>query len=160
MKYYARARRSTGGWVIHVEHVGVTNARKLTDAVVAAQLCIELETGERGAFVSLTVELDDDVRAQLDEARAATAAAAAATRAAAVLLRRAAHSLRAAKFTAREAAIVLEVSQQRVSQLWAESVHFSLDAYGGMPACRGEDGPWTDDPSQVTCAACATVAAA
>jgi hypothetical protein len=115
--YAVAARRWERGWELHVDGVGVTQARRLQHAEAMARDYIEIMTGETGFDVEIHPEVGDGIDAEIAAAREATQAAADAQREAARQLRTAARHLIDRGLKGAEVGIVLGVSQQRVSQL-------------------------------------------
>jgi DNA-directed RNA polymerase specialized sigma subunit len=117
--YNVTARRWKRGWELHIEGVGVTQARGLGEAESMVRDYVESLTGQDGS--GSTIVITPEVGGGLDEearaARDAVAAADMATREAAARSRRVARDLKAAGLSGRDIAAVLRISAQRVSQL-------------------------------------------
>ncbi|HET6634509.1 MAG TPA: hypothetical protein VFH77_05725 [Streptomyces sp.] len=113
------ARRWKRGWELHVEGVGVTQSRRLTDAelMVRDYVTAVTDTAPDSFDVEITPEIGAGVDAELVAMRAADREAATAQEQAAALRRRVAGRLDALGLSGREIAAVLMVSPQRVSQL-------------------------------------------
>lgn len=118
--YQVTARRWERGWELHIDGVGVTQCRRLTEAEEMVKDYLALDTGaDPDSFdVVITPVVDADVA----ETRHAVEAAMRAQRMAAARSRATARRLRALGLSGREIALVLGVSPQRVSQLSKEPV--------------------------------------
>ena len=119
-RFHATARREGRWWVVDVDGVGVTQGRNLTQArSMAIDLIVAMRNlSEDDVTVTLTVDLPGTMAAQVEEAKRRTAEAARAQTAAAAAIREVAVRLHTeAGLTGRDAALVLGVSEQRVSQL-------------------------------------------
>ena len=119
-KFHATARREGRWWVVDVDGVGVTQGRNLSQArSMAVDLNVALrELPERDVVVNLDIDLPGTLTAQVEDARRRTTEAARAQTAAAVAMREVAARLRTeAGLIGKDAALVLGVSEQRVSQL-------------------------------------------
>lgn len=116
--YEVIARRWKRGWELHIEDVGVTQAKKLRDADMMARDLIERRTGEPADSFEVCVvpDLGGLEKAALS-ARERRAAAEAAIRAAAAESRDLARKLRSEGLSGDDTAAVLGVSKGRVSQL-------------------------------------------
>jgi hypothetical protein len=117
--YSAHATREGRWWVVDVEGVGVTQARTLPDAqIMAADLISALRNIEVAPTdVDIDVEVEGGLvmaarMAQEQARQAATAARAAAEEVSAQV-----RKLRERGLTGKDAAFVLGVSEQRISQL-------------------------------------------
>ena len=116
----ARVSREGRYWLVAIEGVGVTQARNLGDAQAMAADLISVMTGDRVNVTEVILEIDlpHGLAGHVQMARRKTSAAEEAQRKAAVILRDTARRLRRdAGLTGRDAAFVLGVSEQRVSQL-------------------------------------------
>lgn len=121
MKVTAKVVRSGGWWAIEVPEVpGVYSQAKRLDQVpdvvadaVATMLDIDLE----GVEVSIKPRLREDVRRDVEEAKRLSRAAREAEVAASAQMRRAVADVIAEGLTVRDAATLLSISPQRVSQL-------------------------------------------
>lgn len=117
--YEVLARRWARGWELHIDGVGVTQSRTLTDAEEMVRDYIALDLGvEPDSFaVHITPEigegLDQDIAAVQKEIRTAERALAAAAERSRSIVR----ELTARGLSGREVARVLGISPQRVSQL-------------------------------------------
>lgn len=125
--YAVIAKRWDRGWELHIDGVGVTQARTLNEAEAMARDYIELDTGAApGSFsVEIVPEIGGGVDDEARAARRAVIAANEAQRAAAALSRDVAGKLSMAGLSGREIAVVLRISPQRVSQLlngWRSSM--------------------------------------
>jgi DNA-directed RNA polymerase specialized sigma24 family protein len=124
-----RAKRWEHGWELHIDRVGVTQSRSLSDADMMARDLVSRRTGSEPA--SFGVEITPEIGGGLDErtrqAREAVSSADRAQRSAAAQSREAARQLRRAGLSGRDIAKVLGVSPQRVSQLLKNSPPTSDD---------------------------------
>ncbi len=116
--YQVTARRWERGWELHIEGVGVTQCRRLTEAEEMVRDYLALDTGADPD--SLDVVITPVVDADVAETRRAVEAAMRAQRMAAARSRATARRLRSLGLSGREIAMVLGVSPQRVSQLSKE----------------------------------------
>jgi hypothetical protein len=108
---------------VEVDGVGVTQARSLAEAHDMATDLVVAMRGLRRRAIAVTVVADipDELRRQVDQARAAIIDLDERQRQTARTSRRAARQLvRTAGLTGRDAAVILGVSPQRVSQLLAD----------------------------------------
>lgn len=119
--YRATVVREGNWWVISVDGVGVTQARRLAEVEDQAVGLVEAMVGEADASVDVALPIPADLRAQVDEARQQTAAAARAQREAAALARSTVLKLVDAGMPQADVATVLGVSRQRVTQLVGEA---------------------------------------
>lgn len=119
--YLATAAREGHWWVITVEGIGVTQSRTLRDAQTAARglIAAMLDVDENGVRVIVEPELDSRLVDQVRDARKRVADLDRLQRKAAAASREAVRALIAAGVSGADAATVLEVSPQRVSQLLA-----------------------------------------
>lgn len=119
--YTATAVREGRWWVITVEDVGVTQARTLRDAPAAARGMVGamLDIDEDGIQVEVTPDLGGDLAAQVRTARERVMLAERERAEAATASRAAARALLDRGLTGADAATVLGLSPQRVSQLIA-----------------------------------------
>jgi len=115
--YTAMAAREGRWWVIDVDGVGVTQSRTLAEAHLWAQGLIEAVTGEADADVTVTPTLPDGTIDRVRHAQAAMARADAEHRAASEEIREATRRMLATGMSQQDAAAILGVSRQRVSQL-------------------------------------------
>lgn len=115
--YTATATREGRWWVIDVVGVGVTQSRTLAEAHTWAQGLVEAVTGEAGAEVTVTPLLPDGAIDRVRHAQTVAARADAELRAAAEEIREATRSLLQMGLSQQDAAAILGVSRQRVSQL-------------------------------------------
>lgn len=117
--YDVTARRWKHGWELHIDGVGVTQARSLGEAETMVRDYIETLTGQdvSDAQVIVTAEVGNGLDEEAKAARDAVAAADRATRAAAARSRKVARDLKQAGLSGRDIASVLSLSPQRVSQL-------------------------------------------
>ncbi len=113
----ATAVREGRFWVVDVPGVGVTQGRSVREARAMATDLVEAMTG-RTEDVDVHFELPDDVREAVDHARATTAEAARLASVAADEYRQAVRDLVVDRGMSKaDVAALLQVSQQRVSQL-------------------------------------------
>lgn len=126
--YRVAAKRWAKGWELHVDGVGVTQARKLNHQaeVMVRDLIHRREDIEADSFsLEWSFMLDDELDAAIKAARAAVAATAEAQREAAAKSRSVAKRLRDSGLAGNEVARILDLSPQRVSQLLATTHHAS-----------------------------------
>jgi hypothetical protein len=119
--YQVIARRWEHGWELHIDGVGVTQARNLAEAetMVRHYVALDMDTAEDAFDVSITPEIGDGVDEKMRSAREAARRADEMTREAAARSRKAARHMRECGLTGGDIAAVLGVSKQRVSQLLA-----------------------------------------
>lgn len=120
--YNVTAKRWAHGWELHIADVGVSQSTTLASAEKMAReyISLALDIEDQDSFdVTITPELDDDTRRELDHARRCTEAAESAQREAAATWRRAVHSLKDKGLVSADIARLLHLSKQRVSQLVA-----------------------------------------
>lgn len=117
--YTVRAKRWARGWELHIDGIGITQARTLNEAGAMATDYIALDTGaDPGSFaVKIIPEVGHGLDAQTRRVRLEVAAAEQAQRRAAAHSRQVARNLKGIGLSGREIAAVLRVSPQRVSQL-------------------------------------------
>ncbi len=117
--YTVRVKRWKHGWELHIEGIGVTQARNLDGAEQMVRDYIETLTDEDTADDAVVIH--PEVGGGLDEAaiaaREAIAEAEQALRAAAARSRKVARQLKEQGLSGRDIAAILHVSAQRVSQL-------------------------------------------
>ena len=119
-EYTVHAKRAGKYWELHVDGVGVTQARNLQrDADEMIRHYVSMMTGEKVDTVTynLLPEVGGSLDSEAAKARAAARDAEAALNISAKLNRKAARDLRAAGLSGRDAATVLGLTPQRVSQL-------------------------------------------
>ena len=119
--YRAVATREGKFWVVDVEGVGVTQGRSLAEArAMAADLVAVMNEVDPATYdVDFRVELPGALAVAVADARGRTAEAEVAQREAAAASRRVAADLRGAGLSGRDAAFLMGISEQRVSQLLA-----------------------------------------
>lgn len=121
--YTVRAKRWKHGWELHIDGVGVTQARNLEGAEQMVRDYIETLSDRSAAADEVVIH--PEVGGGLDEAahaaREAIADAELALRAAAARSRHVARRLRQEGLSGRDIAVILHVSAQRVSQLLKSS---------------------------------------
>jgi hypothetical protein len=115
--YTATATREGRWWVIDVDGVGVTQSRTLAEAHTWAQGLVEVVTGKAGADVTVTPSLPDGTVDLVSDAQALVFHADAEFRRAAEEIRDAARNMLEIGMSQQDAAIILGVSRQCVSQL-------------------------------------------
>lgn len=115
--YQAVARREGRFWLVDVEGVGLTQGRNLQDARDMAADLVETMTGKPGD-INFIVDLPASLAAGLGKAKADIRQAEQDLQQAAEEVRRVAAALRTTQgLTGKDVAFVLEVSEQRASQL-------------------------------------------
>lgn len=114
--FQARVKPWRRGWEIHIDGLGVTQARRLSEVEERTRDYIDSLTGHADAGVELSYDLGE-LSNNVTAAQQATRAAAEAQQDAAAQNRRAAADLRAAGLSVSEVAIIMGVSPSRVSQL-------------------------------------------
>jgi predicted RNase H-like HicB family nuclease len=121
MKVAAKVVRSGGWWAIEVPEVpGVYSQAKRLDQVpdvVADAVATMLDIEPEGVEVSIKPRLREDVRRDVEEAKRLSRAAREDEVAASAQMRRAVADVIAEGLTVRDAATLLSISPQRVSQL-------------------------------------------
>jgi len=119
--YTATAAREGRWWVITVEGIGVTQSRTLRDAPATARslVAVMLDVDEGTVAVEVTPELDGTVADQVRSARDRVAALEREQAETAAASRAAARALVDRGISGADAATILGVSAQRVSQLLA-----------------------------------------
>lgn len=117
--YTVQAKHWTHGWELHIDGIGVTQARNLGEAEQMVRDYIETLTDREttGDEVVITPRVGGGLDEETQAARNAVAAAERAVREAAEWQRKVAERLRAAGLSGRDIAEILRVSAQRVSQL-------------------------------------------
>jgi predicted RNase H-like HicB family nuclease len=131
--YTATAARSGRWWALAVPELGgvFTQARRLdqAEAITREAIALILETPEDSFDVAIEPQMESlgDLRGAIEDALHARAAAEAAQEASSTAMRRAVRGLRGSGYTARDAGILLGVSNQRISQ---------LERSGGVKAAR------------------------
>lgn len=109
-------------WIVEVDGVGTTQARNLVEAREMARslVAVTLDIPEDGIDVRVTVALDPHLQAEVEQARTAITELERKQHEVAAASRKAARDLvKGAGLTGRDAAVVLGISPQRVSQLLA-----------------------------------------
>lgn len=113
----ATAIREGRFWVVEVPGVGVTQGRTIREARAMAHDLVEAMSGAP-EDVEVRFELPDEVREAVDHARATSAEAQRLTSVAAEQYRQAVRDLVVERLMSKaDVAVLLQVSQQRVSQL-------------------------------------------
>lgn len=118
----ATATREGRWWVVEIEGVGVTQGRNLAEARSMAADLVVVMTGaaEDAIEIELKVELEPELAREIAAAKAAVADLAVRQQEAAAASRQAARDLvEQVGVSGRDAAVILGVSAQRVSQLLA-----------------------------------------
>lgn len=120
--YKVVAKRWKRGWELHIDGVGVTQVKKLTDAeaMVRDYIALDLDVAPDAFNVEIAPDVGPDLGGRIARAKKATADAERAQEAAASENRQVVDCLKREGLTGREIAQVLQVSPQRVSQLWRE----------------------------------------
>lgn len=113
--YRTVATREGRWWVLDVAGVGVTQSRTLADAAPWASGLVEAVTGISNAAIDL--HLAGGLDSEVAEAREAAATAQTAVDKAAARSREVVEKLLAQRMTHADAAALLGVSRQRISQL-------------------------------------------
>ncbi|WP_231104648.1 sigma-70 family RNA polymerase sigma factor [Haloechinothrix halophila] len=122
--YIVTAKRWSRGWELHIDGVGVTQARSLSVAESMAReyIAFKLDINDENSFdVDVVPELDADLSRQVRTAREQVRTAARQQQKAAAQQRDVARKLSETGLTGREIAAVLGMSPQRVSQLLSKS---------------------------------------
>ncbi len=122
--YTVTAKRWTRGWELHIDGVGVTQARSLAVAESMAReyIAFALDIDDENSFdVDVVPELDAKLAQEIRTAREQVRAAARQQQEAAAQQRDVAKKLSGTGLTGREIAAVLGMSPQRVSQLLGKS---------------------------------------
>lgn len=120
-QYTVRAKRWAGGWELHIEDVGVTQARLLTKAKDQVRDYLETLYGVDVSDVTIDIVPElGDLTERAHRAKVRTRAAERAQLEAAAEARETARALRDAGLSTTDAAFVLGVSKGRVSQLIAK----------------------------------------
>jgi hypothetical protein len=136
--YRVHARRWDRGWELHIEGVGVTQTRRLTNAEAMARdyIALDLDVPADSFEIEVIPQVGDGLDAEMRAARQATAEAKDAERRAAKASRHVAKKLKDIGLTGKEIAAILKLSPQRVSQLLTGSRNqISSAADNGMAAC-------------------------
>jgi DNA-directed RNA polymerase specialized sigma subunit len=117
--YRATARREDKWWVVEVHGVGTTQGRSTAEALrMATDLVAIMEKVPLGEVnVEIQFELPGDLGEEIKRARQETRAAEHAQRSAAEKVRRAVAHLISSGMSKQDAARILGVSAQRISQL-------------------------------------------
>lgn len=118
--FTAHATRWARGWELHIDGVGVTQSRTLRDAKAMIRDFIALDLGKDISEddIELTVELGDSLDEAVRQVQVLNQRAAATQAEAAVLARSVVQRLLGkAHLSGADAAVVLGVSPQRISQL-------------------------------------------
>ena len=122
--FQVRVQEDGRVWLISVDGVGVTQARRLDEVEAMSRDLVATVRDLDPRSIELTIEitLPGHVRALVDRAQARQGQAEAAQAEAGQLLRQAVRQLLDAGHTQRDAAHMLGISHQRVSQLAASTV--------------------------------------
>jgi len=118
--FTAHATRWARGWELHIDGVGVTQSRTLRDAKAMIRDYVALDLGKDISEddIELTVELGDSLDQAVHKVRVLNERAAATQAEAAELARSVVQRLLGkAHLTGTDAAVVLGISPQRISQL-------------------------------------------
>jgi hypothetical protein len=118
--YTVHAKRAGKYWELHIDDVGVTQSRNLgtdADEMIRSYVAMTLDVSANDVTYTLVPEVGGALDAEAAAARLAARKAEEAVTAAAARNRAAARHLRDAGLTGRDAAVILGVSPQRISQL-------------------------------------------
>ncbi|QMU73052.1 hypothetical protein [Streptacidiphilus sp. P02-A3a] len=118
--YAVRAKRAGRYWELHIDGVGVTQSRNLTndaDSMIRSYIHMMNDQAPETVDYKLTIEVGGDLDEEAAAAREAARIAEAAVAKAAASNRKAARRLVDAGLTGQDAAKVLGVSPTRVTQL-------------------------------------------
>lgn len=117
--YTVTATRSHGMWELDVPGIGVTQAERPTEADEMIRDLIEIHTDADADEVDISIvwHVSDDIDARLDRIRAARAEADELNATAARTMRATAAEMKELGMNGRDIAAVLDISEQRVSQL-------------------------------------------
>lgn len=131
--YTVTAKRWAHGWELHIDDVGVTQARSLSVAESTAReyiaFALDIED-ENSIDVKVVPQLDPELTRQIRTAREEVNAAARKQEEAASKQRAIAKRLSSTGLTGREIATLLDLSPQRVSQLLGKTGTESTRAGG------------------------------
>lgn len=113
------AKRAGDYWELHIAGVGVTQARKLSEAEAMARDLIRRrqETDATAVGLVWSFEVGDEFDAEIKAARALEAEASTAQKEAAVRIRKVARRLKESGLSGRDLALILGRSTGRISQL-------------------------------------------
>jgi predicted transcriptional regulator len=132
--YTVTAKRWAHGWELHIDGIGVTQARSLSVAESTAReyiaFALDIED-ELSIDVDVVPQLDPELTRQVRAAREEVQAAARKQEEAAAKQREIARKLNSTGLTGREIAVVLGMSPQRVSQLLGKTGTESSTRTGG-----------------------------
>jgi len=117
MTYTATATREDGWWVVDVDGVGVTQGRTTAEAHRMAVDLVSVMTDTDGVDVDVTFIPPGPLAVEVQEAREETQRAIEAQARAARKLRAAVRDILAAGMSKQDAARILKVAPQRISQL-------------------------------------------
>lgn len=118
--YQVRAKRWARGWELHIDGVGVTQARRLNDAETMARdyIAMDLDLAEDAFDVEVAeIEVDEETDSLAHDALQAVEDAQRAQVAAAQRVSETVQRLTRDGLTNREIARYLDVSPQRISQI-------------------------------------------
>lgn len=137
--YTVTATRSHGLWELKVDHIGVTQSRKASgaEAMIRDFLCIMEAEDAETATIDIEWHLSDDLDRRIRTTRATTAEAARLQSKAASAAREIIALLKAEGLSGRDIAIILGLSEQRVSQLSKSADTAALRAE--LQAWKGDD---------------------
>lgn len=119
--YRVVARRVSDGWTLHVGDLGTVVTRSLATAEKDARAHVKTVAGRDDVIVHVQPKLDLHLGGLVWAAKDTNAQLAELTAVAAARSREAAHELRAAGLSNTDIAVVLGVSDQRVSQLFGKN---------------------------------------
>jgi hypothetical protein len=137
-RYSARVHREGDWWVIDVEGVGVTQAKRLDKVEHMARdlVAAVLDVGYEDVAVDLTFDLAPDVQRAVSAAKAAADAAKSAQRRATELAQEAFTRLQSEHWSMRDIARVTGVSFQRVHQVLNGAIAAGRAAQSGIEVRR------------------------
>lgn len=118
--YTVHAKRAGKYWELHIDGVGVTQSRNLSteaDEMIRSYIAMMRDVSADSVTYKLIPEIGGKLDVEAAAARLAARKAEEAVAEAATRSRSAARHLRDAGLTGRDAAVVLGVSPQRISQL-------------------------------------------
>lgn len=124
MTYTARAVRWQHGWELHIDGYGVTQSHTLADAPAMARdyLATRLDNDDISeSDIQIVPDLGTAINTRIAAVRTARAEADRARDVAAAESRQVVAALKGDGLSGREIALILGISQQRVSQLFNES---------------------------------------
>lgn len=119
MSYTVTAKRWRGGWELHIDGVGVTQARTLAaaDRAVRDYLATLLDVDEVADDITIVPDLDRKTKEQIKLVKQRQRDVERVQREVAAESRRVVHELRGRGLSVTDVAALLELSRGRVSQL-------------------------------------------